>query len=117
MSDSTTSGPKLIANNSALHWAGRVAVFAIPLAYLFIRVFGWTGIAGGGWSNSGLGLLADAFIIGIAVMGVNLITGFTGQLSIGHAAFFALGAYVGIVFSEGRINTPFCVRSLRRRSP
>ena len=107
MSNATTSGPKLIPNNSALHWLGRIAVFALPLAYLFMRVFGWTGLLGGGWSNSGLGLLADAFIIAIAVMGVNLITGFTGQLSIGHAAFFALGAYVGIVMSEGRISTPF----------
>ena len=50
----------------ALHWLGRVLVFALPLAYLLIRVFGVAG--GDGWSNSGLGLLADAFIVAIAVM-------------------------------------------------
>ncbi|MFK7917344.1 MAG: branched-chain amino acid ABC transporter permease [Ilumatobacter sp.] len=93
--------------NSGLHWLGRVLVFALPLAFLFLRVLGKTGIVGDGWTNSGLGLLADGFIIAIAVMGVNLITGFTGQLSIGHAAFFALGAYVGLVMTEGRVTTPF----------
>jgi branched-chain amino acid transport system permease protein len=91
----------------ALHWLGRVLVFAIPLAYLLLRVFGVTGIFGDGWSNSGLGLLADAFIVAIAVMGVNLITGYTGQLSIGHSAFFAIGAYTGLILTQGRVSTPF----------
>ena len=91
----------------ALHWLGRVLVFAIPLAYLLLRVFGVTGIFGDGWSNSGLGLLADALIVAIAVMGVNLITGYTGQLSIGHSAFFAIGAYTGLILTQGRVSTPF----------
>ncbi len=91
----------------ALHWLGRVLVFAIPLAYLVIRVLGVTGIAGDGWTNSGLGLLADAFIVAIAVMGVNLITGYTGQLSLGSSAFFAIGAYTGLVLTDGRVSTPF----------
>lgn len=105
MSDSKL--PFRIRQNSPLHWLGRVAVVAIPLLYLFVRVFGWTGLLGGGWTNSGQGLLADALIIAIAVMGVNLITGYTGQLSIGHAGFFALGAYTGLTLTEGKISTPF----------
>ena len=32
-------------------------------------------------------------IIAIAVLGVNLLTGYTGQISIGHSAFFGVGAY------------------------
>ncbi len=99
--------PKRTSQNSALHWLGRAAVFVIPLAYVYFRVLGKTGVAGDGWSNSGLGLLADAIIIAIAVMGVNLITGFTGQLSIGHAAFFALGAYTGLAMTQGLVTTPF----------
>ena len=99
--------PKRTPQYSTLHWIGRVAVFVLPLAYVYFRVLGKTGIVGDGWSNSGLGLLADAFIIAIAVMGVNLITGFTGQLSIGHAAFFALGAYTGLAMTDGRVSTPF----------
>jgi len=50
---------------------------------------------------------ADVFIIGLAVTGVNLITGYTGQLSIGHAAFFAIGAYTSLLLTDGRITTPF----------
>ncbi|MEP4652561.1 MAG: branched-chain amino acid ABC transporter permease [Ilumatobacter sp.] len=105
--DDTPGLPKRTPQFSALHWLGRVAVFVVPLAYVYLRVLGKTGVLGDGWSNSGLGLLADAFIIAIAVMGVNLITGFTGQLSIGHAAFFALGAYTGLAMTDGRVTTPF----------
>ena len=90
-----------------LHWLGRVLVFAVPLAYLLMRVLGVSGLVGDGWSNSGLGLLADAFIIAIAVMGVNLISGYTGQISLGHSAFFAIGAYTGIILTDGRVSTPF----------
>ncbi|MGA9275583.1 branched-chain amino acid ABC transporter permease [Ilumatobacter sp.] len=106
VTDNTTGLPIHTPEHGALHWVGRVLVFAIPLAYLLLRVFGVTGIFGDGWSNSGLGLLADALITAIAVMGVNLITGYTGQLSIGHAAFFAIGAYTGIVLTDGRISLP-----------
>jgi len=49
-----------------------------------------------------LPIVADAYIlymanlIGfaiIAAVGLNLLTGFTGQISLGHAAFIAVGAY------------------------
>jgi branched-chain amino acid transport system permease protein len=32
-------------------------------------------------------------VYAIAVLGLNLLTGFNGQISLGHGAFFALGAY------------------------
>lgn len=32
-------------------------------------------------------------ILAIAVLGLNLLTGYTGQISIGHSAFFGVGAY------------------------
>jgi len=34
-----------------------------------------------------------AIFIGIAAMGLNILTGYNGQVSIGHGAFFALGGY------------------------
>jgi branched-chain amino acid transport system permease protein len=64
------------------------------------------------WSRSGLGLLADALIVAIAVTGLNLITGYTGQLSLGHAAFFAIGAFVSAMLVTGRIWTPFVTDNL-----
>jgi len=36
-------------------------------------------------------------IIALAVTGLNLLTGFTGQISVGHAAFFGFGAYATAV--------------------
>jgi branched-chain amino acid transport system permease protein len=40
-----------------------------------------------------LGELAYVFILCIASLGLMLLTGFTGQVSLGHAAFVAIGAY------------------------
>lgn len=40
-----------------------------------------------------LGQLTAALILAIAVVGLNLLSGFAGQISLGHAAFFGLGAY------------------------
>ena len=47
------------------------------------------------------------FIIG--AMSLNLLLGFTGQLSLGHIAFFGIGAYVSALTSLG-----FDVGVLRR---
>lgn len=40
-----------------------------------------------------LGELSYVFILCIASLGLMLLTGFTGQVSLGHAAFVAIGAY------------------------
>ncbi|WP_052664271.1 branched-chain amino acid ABC transporter permease [Nitriliruptor alkaliphilus] len=39
------------------------------------------------------GLLATAFIFAIGAIGLNLVTGYAGQVSLGHAFFVGLGAY------------------------
>ena len=39
-------------------------------------------------------VMAQAFIWAIAVYGLNIITGFCGQLNLAHGGFFAIGAYV-----------------------
>ena len=36
---------------------------------------------------------ALVFIYAIAVLGLNLLMGFAGQVSLGHAGFFGIGAY------------------------
>src|SRR5260221_5371182 len=48
-------------------------------------------------------LWAQALYIGVAAMGLNLLTGYNGQVSIGHGAFFGLGAYTSaiLVHSHG----------------
>ena len=39
-------------------------------------------------------------IYGIAALGLNILVGFTGQISIGHAAFFLLGAFTSAYISN-----------------
>lgn len=44
----------------------------------------------------------------ILAVSLNLINGFTGQLSLGHAGFMAVGAYVAVVMTQ-RLDLPFMV--------
>jgi branched-chain amino acid transport system permease protein len=37
--------------------------------------------------------LTEVMIYGLAILGLNLLTGFNGQFSLGHSAFYGLGAY------------------------
>ena len=38
-------------------------------------------------------------IAAIAAIGLNILIGFTGQISLGHGAFFGVGAYTGAIFA------------------
>ncbi|CAN5796563.1 branched-chain amino acid ABC transporter permease [soil metagenome] len=42
-------------------------------------------------------LFAQVFYLAIAAMGLNLLTGFNGQVSIGHGAFFGVGAFTSAI--------------------
>jgi branched-chain amino acid transport system permease protein len=44
--------------------------------------------------------LTMALIYAIAILGLNLLTGFNGQFSLGHSAFFGLGAYTTAILME-----------------
>src|SRR5262245_66654 len=39
-------------------------------------------------------------VYAIAVLGLNLLTGFNGQISLGHGAFFAVGAYTAAILID-----------------
>lgn len=39
-------------------------------------------------------------IYAIAILGLNLLTGFNGQFSLGHAAFYAIGAYTAAILMD-----------------
>ncbi|WP_129669312.1 branched-chain amino acid ABC transporter permease [Phytoactinopolyspora endophytica] len=43
-------------------------------------------------------LMTTVFIMAIAGIGLNLVTGYAGQVSLGHAFFMGLGAYTAAVF-------------------
>ena len=44
--------------------------------------------------------LTMVLIYAIAIIGLNLLTGFNGQLSLGHAAFYAIGAYTAAIMMD-----------------
>lgn len=44
--------------------------------------------------------LTQAAIYAIAILGLNLLTGFNGQFSLGHSAFFAIGAYTAAILMD-----------------
>ncbi len=39
-------------------------------------------------------------VYGIAVLGLNILTGFNGQFSLGHSAFYAVGAYTAAIMMD-----------------
>ncbi len=46
------------------------------------------------------GLASRVAIYFIAILGLNILTGYTGQISIGHGAFMAIGGYTTAVLSH-----------------
>src|ERR1700741_2050560 len=46
------------------------------------------------------------FVYAIALLGLNILTGFNGQVSLGHGAFYAIGAYVAAVLMD-RFGVPY----------
>ena len=78
--------PIRLAQGSLPHWALR-ASGALVIAYIALSpVFG-------DLTPSEFGQLTDIAVLALAAVSVNLLIGFTGQISIGHSAFFGIGAY------------------------
>ncbi len=67
-----------------------VAIVALTLAGLALAVMGQ------GYTPFVLALVALAAIVGV---GLNILVGLTGQVSIGHVGFYAIGAYVMAVLT------------------
>jgi branched-chain amino acid transport system permease protein len=45
-------------------------------------------------------------IYAIALLGLNILTGYNGQISLGHGAFYAIGAYVTAILMD-KFNVPY----------
>jgi branched-chain amino acid transport system permease protein len=50
--------------------------------------------------NYMLHVMTRLFVYVLVALGLNLLTGYAGQVSLGHAAFFAIGAYTAAVLAE-----------------
>ncbi len=61
------------------------------------------------WGNPYMIYLMNlSCVAAVAALGLNLLTGFTGQISLGHAAFVAIGAY-GTAILSTRFGLPFWI--------
>jgi branched-chain amino acid transport system permease protein len=69
-----------------------VAVLAILVPFLF--------------GSFRVGQFTQAIALSVAVLGLNLLVGYSGQISLGHGAFFALGAYVSAILIVD-VNIPY----------
>ncbi|SDH15585.1 branched-chain amino acid ABC transporter permease [Klenkia brasiliensis] len=75
---------RVLVRGSAAHRGLQVAGLLLVVALLV-----WAST----WPLFRMGQLTNVFVLAIAIAGLNLVTGYTGLLSIGHSAFFGLGAY------------------------
>lgn len=50
--------------------------------------------------------LTLAMIYAVALLGLNMLTGYNGQISLGHGAFYALGAYTAAILMD-RFDVPY----------
>jgi branched-chain amino acid transport system permease protein len=57
---------------------------ALPLALSNFRLFQFT----------------QVYIYAIAILGLNMLTGYNGQFSLGHGAFYAIGAYAAAIMMD-----------------
>src|SRR5580700_8704825 len=64
--------------------AGLVLALALPFAVKNFLIF----------------QLTLAIIYAVAILGLNLLTGFNGQFSLGHSAFYAIGAYTAAIMMD-----------------
>jgi ABC-type branched-subunit amino acid transport system permease subunit len=80
----------MTANRARLLGLGLLAVVVIALPFLT--------------SSFRVGQFTQVIVYAIAILGLNLLVGYSGQISLGHGAFFALGAYAcAILISEASL--------------
>jgi len=90
-------------------YAADMAIFDTPVSrwatILFVAALG---AAPSFASSYWLDVLNRVAIASIAALGLNILTGFTGQISLGNAAFLAVGAYTTAALA-GKAGLPFAM--------
>lgn len=94
----TTTRRLVIVRNSPFHWFLMASgIGGLALAALLLP-FGLKGYQ--------LFRLTLVLVFAIAVLGLNLLVRSGGQISLGHSAFFAVGAYAAAILAQ-RLHWPF----------
>jgi branched-chain amino acid transport system permease protein len=76
---------------SASRWPRTVGLLALVLAACALPFI---------LSNFRLFQFSQVYIYAIAILGLNMLTGYNGQFSLGHGAFYAVGAYVSAIMMD-----------------
>ena len=78
----------------------------IPITHLILENFGM-----GFLTRANVSLLNRIVIFSIAALGFNILLGYSGQISLGHAAFMGIGAYLSAYLTMN-LNVPFLIALL-----
>ena len=89
---------------SALGWAARFGVAAAVIVFIFLLPILVP-------DESAANLIISGAIFACVALSMNMLTGYLGQLSLGHQAFFGIGAFVAATMSTTN-KLPFVVAIL-----
>ena len=98
-------------------YAGDMALYPLPIArtstivvalVVVLLPFLLHGLLGGLSANYYLSIVNLIFIAIVGALGLNILVGYTGQISIGHAAFMSVGAYTAANLAV-RWDLPFLI--------
>jgi branched-chain amino acid transport system permease protein len=98
MNSATVAGA--VERRTEMRWLPLIAIWALLLTAPF-----WLPLLGGYTALAG-----RVLVLGLAAMGFNMLLGFTGVMSFGHAAYFGLGAYgAGLTLKYLAASTPLAM--------
>jgi len=81
--------PRIIERASPAHRVWQMVGWAILIVGILVLAKGQP--------NYRLLLMSNAAALSVAILGLNLVVGFSGQISLGHSAFFGFGGYTAAV--------------------
>src|SRR4051794_13806410 len=84
-----SSLPVVIERKSAVHRVFQFAAVVAVIAFFFFVTNVVQNFSASRW--------AVALTLAVAILGLNVVTGYSGQISIGHSAFFGIGAYTTMI--------------------
>jgi branched-chain amino acid transport system permease protein len=84
------AAPGAVAHISLAMWSRAIAIVGLIVALLLPFVV----------KNFLVFQLTLALIYALAILGLNLLTGFNGQFSLGHSAFYGIGAYTAAILID-----------------
>jgi branched-chain amino acid transport system permease protein len=98
--NSATTAPLASRLSADRRWLQLLVIWAVLLAVPF-----WLPLVGGYTALAG-----RVLVLGLAAMSFNILLGFTGVMSFGHAAYFGLGAYgAGLTLKFLAASTPLAL--------